>query len=165
MHRFVFCILSNLHDCYLHNRVSPIQCNGTPPFQRAAQWRISRFVRLEKFWVGCFLYIGSTVRVVGHPKWSKWRLVFWHVFARLVDIGQKLSSRVDMKGDEPVAQLGTLIDRASWAVISYPWQLECSCWGEDVCVCVPITLCYNIFIYCIYSIRYANTYDVHMYYI
>lgn len=34
-------------------------------------------------------------------------------FARLVDIGQKLSSRVDMKGGGPVAQLGTLIDRAS----------------------------------------------------
>lgn len=41
-------------------------------------------------------------------------------FARLVDIGQKLSSRVDMKGGGPVAQLGTLIDRASRAVISYP---------------------------------------------
>lgn len=127
---------------YLHNRVSPIQCNGTPPFHRAAQWRISRFVRLEKFWVGCFLYIGSTVRVCGHPKWSKWRLVFWHFFARLVDIGQKLSSRVDTKGGGPVAQLGTLIDRASWAVASYPWH-----WNAPVGVRM-----------CVYLLHYVTTY-------
>lgn len=139
---------------YLHNRVSPIQCNGTPPFHRAAQWRISRFVRLEKFWVGCFLYIGSTVRVCGHPKWSKWRFFFWHFFARLVDIGQKLSSRVDTKGGGPVAQLGTLIDRASWAVVSYPWH-----WNAPVGVrmCVYLLHCVTTYLYM--YIHFLNKYQ------
>ena len=148
IYRIVFYILTNLHDCYLHNRVSPIQCNGTPPFHRAAQWRILRFVRLEKFWVGCFLYIdyiGSTVRVCGHPKWSKWRLVFWHVFCQ---IGWHWT-KIEQPGGYEGWWTCCSTRNSDWSGIMssdiISMTLECSCWGEDVCV--SITLCNNIFIY------------------
>ena len=138
---------------YLHNRVSPIQCNGTPPFHRAAQWRISRFVRLEKFWVGCFLYIGSTVRVCGHPKWSKWRLVFWHVFSQ---IGWHWT-KIEQPGGYEGWWTCCSTRNSDWSGIMssdiISMTLEWSCWGEDVCV--SITLCNNkcIYVYTVYVMQ------------
>ena len=95
MYRFVCYILTYLHHFYLHNRVSPLLPQGSS---------VENFeIREVGEVLGCLLCgYGSTVGFVVILNDLKWRLVFWYFLARLIEIGQTLSSWVDMKGGGPV---------------------------------------------------------------